>query len=1856
VALFTLLAIGLGSALFTGDGRAQMSQHEQMQTDAMQRLVRLYEYRREQTLEDIREGLARLQANGQGNFDASIYRKYAYLFHNNIGHRKFDSRGNPYGATYEVPVGTFRGDNLVGYRERHYIYEGGYYPEARSITPGAVGYRSHNGGWNFEPPQAGVLIRSWDMDNYSAPFTDATATSSGFFNESCEVRVRYRYIGRDATISFGQRGLTQGPHGSDLYCRYFHYTYTNFPDDSALSPQECRRRAILQCEAETKFMMPTEFWSDDGQIALSVADPDAPVIIYPDGSKQVFQKGGHYVPLNKGLMDVAGEDLDAVPDRLYDVARSIDANGNVTSFTYANGGVATVTTPPGNTIRYDRQDGRINAIRFKGIGGKEQSWKMTWTPFTWDLKAVFPQLACNDPLFKGFDGEMTHYSVGSKAGGECGQGSYTTLTRLEGPDGLAYEFGYDLDPYEHERNPNARVGFGNLTYVRTPAGGVTIFNYGKAGDGRSFAPLYWEPDQPANGDPIDLPEYRVVERLDYPNGLGGESYQTVIDHELDPAAELPGGLLIRWIRTTRPDGSFSRVGSAFLGKFLGQGGQIDTSFEGRTLATETYGQDGVLKEAQYLAQLGNIPDGSPATPFFTADKPSDFGGPPRSVDIRATKSIRFRDGVYHTEVLEYGGTVPVTTFRSQGYGGSRVVVERTSGNITKRQVLDAGDHPLVETQTDYVGDGAYLARNLIRLPRETRVHGQGRILNRTAHRYDESPLKPSGAQNLDPQVGEVRGNLTTTVAFASADSADGEVITQTRYYDTGTVFQLTDPRGHTTSSQQNFGVCSAGNLRLEAVVTSPAPDPSSNPQPHVTKTVTDCYTGKILEKTDANYLTARFVYDEVDRLWQVYRPDDSDGQPSEWYEYFTLANGATVKTQRVVKHVKDGSPEGLVTVSFTDGIGRTWRAGHNVGAGIWSVTDTAFDSMGRAARISAPYHTNEVFGKLNPSGQWTATEYDALGRALSVTTPDGARRTTVYRNGSALVTDPAGQQRELFYDELQRLVQVVEDPEGLAYATNYHYDALGNLRQVTQGDQQRFFLYDSLSRLIRVRDVEQEENPALTLFDPITGNSRWSKGYVYDANGNLLKKVDPRGVEANYQYDALNRVTSVSYSDAATSQLSQSYDGAVNGKGRPWMAMTFDPRSRGMMVARTSIDSYDAMGRVLSQSQEFPGGRTRMAKYGVQQTYNLAGQVQEKVYPSGRKVRFSYDQGGNLTGVEGSLGDGQSRVYADEIRYNAAGQKIRERWGTQTPLYQNRHYNNRHQLYDVRLGTDGADAWNWSRGALRFFYDANYAYGNGGVANNGNVYRIDHCIPLEESARSWAMSTAWYGYDPLNRVVGIWETKTSSANPSAYPLVFIQAYQYDRFGNRTIDGEETSTGQDAPVNRAAFTADQRTNRFRELEYDPAGNVTHDGITGTGQRVYDAENRIVAADGTGGWSTYGYDGLGRRISRTENGQTWWYVYGIGGELLAEYRAGAAPAAPEKENGYQQKELLVVAGKDGLKWLLKDHLGTPRMVADQNGSLAGVTRHDYLPFGEEIGAGIGVRTAATGYGKDGVRQKFTGKERDAETNLDWFGPGRYYGSLQGRFVSTDPLNIPALVRLNPRKFEAVIADPANWNGYAYAHNNPLSKLDPDGFLTIIIPGTFNDVNAWKSSDFRKWVSKTFGENAKIFDWSGEDNNGARSKAALELADYINGYMRKHPGEKINIVAHSHGGNVAFEASHKLKHKIDTLVTLGTPIRGDYKPNHGNISNHLNVYSKHDKVQVNGGRIHPVAQLAAQLAGIPLSGAGTSFGQVGPAGRTINHPRATNLDASQWANSGPLDSHSDLWMKSGTWQNVVDPALKK
>jgi RHS repeat-associated protein len=142
----------------------------------------------------------------------------------------------------------------------------------------------------------------------------------------------------------------------------------------------------------------------------------------------------------------------------------------------------------------------------------------------------------------------------------------------------------------------------------------------------------------------------------------------------------------------------------------------------------------------------------------------------------------------------------------------------------------------------------------------------------------------------------------------------------------------------------------------------------------------------------------------------------------------------------------------------------------------------------------------------------------------------------------------------------------------------------------------------------------------------------------------------------------------------------------------------------------------------------------------------------------------------------------------------------------------------------------------------------------------------------------------------------------------------------------------------------------------------------------------------------------------------------FVYDASNRLVAEYSTELA-------------ELPEAA------YTTSDNLGSPRINTGAYGQV--IARHDYHPFGEEIHAAVSApRTEGLGYMTDGIRKKFTGYERDDETDLD-YAQTRMYGYGYGRFTSPDDF-------LN----NTHVSDPQSWNLYSYVGNNPLVFVDPDG----------------------------------------------------------------------------------------------------------------------------------------------------------------------------------------------------------------
>ena len=821
---------------------------------------------------------------------------------------------------------------------------------------------------------------------------------------------------------------------------------------------------------------------------------------------------------------------------------------------------------------------------------------------------------------------------------------------------------------------------------------------------------------------------------------------------------------------------------------------------------------------------------------------------------------------------------------------------------------------LVETQTVYDGNNNQKARTITEYDQYVNDGDRSALTSYALISQHDSNYNTTKT---------TRGNPTRTGQWLNTTGS--YIYTFSRYDTVGNVVSLKDQGGDISSVSfaDDFGNGSnpgtptqnppTPTYALPTLFTSPPPLPGS--PVHTARSQYDYSSGLLTGFRDRNNIVTQTIYnDPFNRPTQVKSALGVTGVEAHVSTYYAPATvfGITLAKNDVLTaaDLNTVDDQSIRSWTVTDGFGRTTEAWKLDPLGNVKVV-MSYDGLGRGKQTSNPFRAQ------TESAVFTTTAYDLAGRVTSVTTPDNAVVATSYSGNSVTITDQAGKKRKSVTDALGRLIEVYEDPTGSNYQTVYTYDALDSLVKTTQGSQQRFFMYDSLKRLIRARNPEQNTNGNLVLSDPVTGNIAWCTAYQYDPSGNLTQKTDARGVVTTYTYDAFDRNTTVDYSDTTSinPDVKRFYDGATNGKGRFWYFYKGGDFLTGNNVDHTAIDSYDALGRPLVQRQLFKLNGAWSTTYQTSRAYNLASGVIHQTYPSLHTVATPPDSIGRTQSVTGNLGDGVSRSYASAFLYNARDQITQELFGTQMPLYHKLQYNIRGQLWDVRVSTGPDVNGSWNRGALQFFYESTYTHGASGPDNNGNVLKTNHYVPLDEQSATWTIHDQFYSYDALNRLSSVAEYFVSNTQP--WTQQSLQSFSYDRWGNRKIStGQTWGTG----INNKAFDVDTATNRLTvpvgqsgSMAYDAVGNLTTDTYTGAGFRTYDAENRMtMAADNTGQTSRYTYDADGRRVRvQVASSQEKWHVYGFDGELLAEYPATAAASAPEKEYGYRNGELLVTA---------------------------------------------------------------------------------------------------------------------------------------------------------------------------------------------------------------------------------------------------------------------------------------------------------------------------------------------------------
>ncbi|MDP9793375.1 RHS repeat-associated protein [Catenuloplanes nepalensis] len=984
----------------------------------------------------------------------------------------------------------------------------------------------------------------------------------------------------------------------------------------------------------------------------------------------------------------------------------------------------------------------------------------------------------------------------------------------------------------------------------------------------------------------------------------------------------------------------------------------------------------------------------------------------------------------------YTGTRVVHTGEAVGtnwrVGRVESTIEGTYGSIT--QVQDDGDTSVTGDETCTVNTyNRNTVKHIVALPKQ---------ITKTALACGKTPASADdivsdtrtyydGASSADTVP--AYGTVTKTEVLAGWTAAGG-----TQWQTSGTIgtldafgraLSVTDSRGNAITTV--FTPASGGPTTAEK---------STNVLGWSTTTEKSPYWGVTTKSTDANGRVATIKYDalgRVSKVWEVgWAEADADkkDKPSTRYTYsFASGRNAYPHTKTETLNARGNY---LASYEILDGFLRARQIQTTTTTGPDRVVaDTNYDEWGR---VSTVYGSHAELGA--PSGvlwgepQWsvpavTRTVYDLAGRGTDTIFLAGEgetnqvekwRSTIVYGGDRKIVTPPRGDVPTTSINDFRgRVIEVRQHTtdagvSGDYQATKYAYDRKGHLTKVTDpAGNEWTYGYDIKGRQISADDPDR--GPSTTEFD------------VHDQ---VIRTTDARGEVLAYSYDTLGRKTGL-------------YDDSTSGNKRAeWvydrLASTGAPQVRGMLTQsirydngnayRTQVSNFTTRYQPAGVAYVIPASEGALAgSYSFGYSYAGAdGSPTAVTYPaagslSTEQVTTVYDAvnglpAGLTTNIELTGGS-----YVTLQEYTALGEPTLTRRKTASGVY----VESTNSYYE-----DGTRRFQGSKILTET--------GTGTVSDSTYVW--DPAGNIASIADKG--DTQCFGYDKLRRLTSAWTPKTgvacgtapSTANLGG-PAPYWTDWTFDAIGNRKTETNHTATGDatttytippsgadsvrpHAVTGSSTVTSGVAAPTTRSYGYDQAGNTTsRPGVAGTQTVTWDAENRAYTTIEGNTTTSYVYDSDGTRLIRRDGIGRTLYLPGMEVRLNPDntkaatryYSFGGQPVASRTTDDIS-----------GLTWLFSDHQGT-QSISIAAGTQA-VTVRRQNPYG-------GTRGAAVAWPNS---KGFVGGDIDP-TGLTHIG-AREYDTALGRFISVDPI--------------MDLTDPQQWNGYAYAHNNPISFSDPTG----------------------------------------------------------------------------------------------------------------------------------------------------------------------------------------------------------------
>ncbi len=620
-------------------------------------------------------------------------------------------------------------------------------------------------------------------------------------------------------------------------------------------------------------------------------------------------------------------------------------------------------------------------------------------------------------------------------------------------------------------------------------------------------------------------------------------------------------------------------------------------------------------------------------------------------------------------------------------------------------------------------------------------------------------------------------------------------------------------------------------------------------------------------------------------------------------------------------------------------------------------TAYTYDAMQRMVTMTTPEGATSQYGYdangnttsiTNALGDVLATEYDAAGRAIATVLPDGGRTETARDalGREVATTDARGNTTAVTYDALGRPTLVLD---AAGFATTATYDAGGNRLSTTDArGGTTGFVYDVMNRLVSTTNAEGE-----------------TRTQAYDTAGNITEAIDPSGIATHFTYDVRNLLTETveNFLPAEPSSESVNVTTSVSYDARGDAVATVDPRGNATTFVRdalgrvetetdalgqTSTVDFDALGRPSVVTA--PDGSVTAT------TFSADGYAVEVAYPD-QTVTSGFDALGNRTSMTDDLGtsswtyDWASRVT---VAVDALGQKNTNQYdlaGNQTRVA----YDDGRSLlrtYDARnLAVSQSDA----NGVAAFGYDevgalvgilrpsgveteisrdlvgrvtaivhagegvvgnklpsgevnpSSMAPGNafGHCKDNGNghpnqqpagcstgtlafeyAYDARGLVDERELSTDEASTLTDYTHDELGRLTeSVTGDYVASYGWDAASNMVFEAVSEDLSTNKKNDGytvtrsvnainQLTSSAMDPAVMPAsktettAYTYDARGNRTQALTTTTSGKKTH--TVSDVAYTYDGRDLVSSVAGGDTDVAYGRDGIGRALEVSEDG--------------------------------------------------------------------------------------------------------------------------------------------------------------------------------------------------------------------------------------------------------------------------------------------------------------------------------------------------------------------------------------------------